>query len=105
MPPRRPSTARALTRALKSRPVQPWEEASIALARRLAIELDAAADLEDVARMSRQLLAVLRSLGMTRDKIVIPQPPGSADEPRPLDTLRQRHARLTDPSAGDGTGA
>jgi hypothetical protein len=66
MPPRKPSVTRALARALNSRPVEPWEEATAALAKRLAGELDTVEDLKVLGDLSARLLPVLAGLGMTR---------------------------------------
>jgi hypothetical protein len=63
---RRPSITRALARSLREAQLTPREEASATLARRLAIELDAAEEPADIVRLARSLNAVLTSLGMNR---------------------------------------
>jgi hypothetical protein len=103
MPPRPPSIRAALARSLKARPLEPWEEPTAALARRLALELDMATDPQDVARLSGRLTAVLERLGMTRSL----RPPTPREEPdrggtvTALDAIRAERARQRDPQAVD----
>lgn len=104
MTPRRPSASRALSRSLRARHLQPWEESTAALARRLAFELDQAEQAEDVARLSGRYLAALAALGMTRptrQPTAREESDGAPASITPLERIRAARARQRDPTTVD----
>lgn len=64
MAPRRPSVVRALAKALAEAKPEPHLEATVMLARRYALEIDA--DPERLWKLGPQMLTVLAALGMTK---------------------------------------
>jgi len=76
---RRPSVTRALNAALRQRQPDPGLAATVALAKRLAGELDDTEDPELAGKLSARLLPVLQALGLTRATVVVVE--GGADVP------------------------
>jgi hypothetical protein len=110
---RAPSIRRALDDALRSHPIPVRAEALVALAKRLASEIDAAGekscpecdrtmDPELVVKLAPRYQAALEGLGMTMAKpAAAGVTPGGSGERSALDELKARRARLRDPSAVD----
>jgi hypothetical protein len=94
------SIKRAVDNAIRSAQLSPREEATAALAKRLAAEIDDADDPELVAKLSARLLPVLDALGMTRNGAPAATKGGAtSDAPTSaLDRLRDRRDRLRSPT-------
>lgn len=80
-----PSCRDALESALRTKGIPPGCEALVALARRLADEIDCTGDADAVARLALRHLATLKALGLAEG---IAAPERSFDSP--LDELRAR---------------
>jgi hypothetical protein len=112
---RSPSIRRALDDALGSHQIPPRGEALVALAKRLASEIDAAgekrcpecdrtADPELLVKLAPRYQAALEGLGMTLAKpTAVGATPGGSGERSALDELKARRARLRDASSVDAT--
>ena len=79
----------------------PADGAAVALASRLAADIDSCDDAQQIASLSRTLLAVLAAIGLTVAGRTSTDTPPPAQE-NPLDALRARAAgRLTDAKSAD----
>lgn len=74
-----PGLCRALAAALRAAPPQPRQAAVTALAKRLAVELDATTDPDVVAKLAPRYLAALVELGMGKVATGTPAPPVSRE--------------------------
>src|SRR5215218_4038572 len=97
-----PSVARALTGALKARPPEPRGLAIVALAKRLAAELDTTTDPDVLAKLAPRLLATLVELGMGRGTAAAvtsgQDGGGGSGGGVTVDELRGRRRARSDPS-------
>jgi len=97
----RPSTKVALDTALRNHAPSPGQECVVALAKRLAIEVDQTDDPEVVVKRAPRLMATLDVLGMTGAGALRG---GAQVVPHPaLDELRIHRARFLNPPAVDPT--
>lgn len=102
MPVRAPSIGRALSKALKERPPGPEDVATVALARRIAAEIDGAESVATVDKLTPRLLAVLAALGLTPTSRTVSSPAGDAVPGGGVvsvgrDVVAEQRARYGDP--------
>jgi hypothetical protein len=89
------SIKRAVDAAVRASELTAREEATAALAKRLAAELDAARDPELVVKLAARLLPTLEALGMTRAAAAGAARGGTSDGAgSALDELKERRAAL-----------
>lgn len=98
-----PKISRALASALKAHPAEPRGAAIVALAKRLAAELDDATDPDVVVKLAPRLLAACVELGMGRSAAAAVTQGGGTDEPRAKldELLGRRRARADHAAAAD----
>jgi hypothetical protein len=97
--------ATSLAKALRERPVGVEDAATVALARRLAAEIDDAESAAVVEKLTPRLLAVLTALQMTPASRVAARPPaGGTEEPARggvasvgRDVVAEQRGRYADP--------
>jgi hypothetical protein len=97
-----PSVRRALDDALRSAQIPAKGGAAVALAKRLASDIDATTDPDLLAKLTARYLPVLEALGLTMKPAAGAAKEGASGEPRSsLDEIRERRARLHSAPAGD----
>lgn len=90
------SVKRAVDNAIRAAALAPREEATAALAKRLAAEMDATDDPKVAGDLAGRLLPVLAALGMTRTAAAGVTRGGATDGRSALDELKQRRRARAD---------